>query len=176
MGERVTFPSSTGSNLAGIIEVADRAVRGWRAFSHGTARGSALRLPRRTRRGDRLRAPHRRGAPSRNHAGCEDRLAGNTRVPRIAAHMTDRPQLTARTFALKLGGLLPWRAGGGPRVAPQVDTAINLGSGMADTLGFPANPQGLSRRPRPMLRGQARAYVALRRLRHTRCGRDAASS
>ncbi len=35
MGERVTFPSSADPNLAGIIEVPDRAVRGWGVFSHG---------------------------------------------------------------------------------------------------------------------------------------------
>ena len=32
MGERVTFQSSTGANLAGIIEVPETAVRG---FWHG---------------------------------------------------------------------------------------------------------------------------------------------
>jgi hypothetical protein len=39
MGERATFPSSTGQNLAGIIEVPDRAVRSWGVFSHGFTLG-----------------------------------------------------------------------------------------------------------------------------------------
>ena len=39
MGERVTFKSSTGPNLAGIIEVPERSVRGWGVFSHGFTLG-----------------------------------------------------------------------------------------------------------------------------------------
>src|ERR1700759_823007 len=39
MGERVTFASSTGPNLAGIIEVPERAVRGWGVFAHGFTLG-----------------------------------------------------------------------------------------------------------------------------------------
>ena len=39
MGERVTFKSSTGPNLAGIIEVPEGAVRGWGVFSHGFTLG-----------------------------------------------------------------------------------------------------------------------------------------
>jgi putative redox protein len=39
MGERVTFQSSTGPNLAGIIEVPDRAVRGLGVFVHGFTLG-----------------------------------------------------------------------------------------------------------------------------------------
>jgi len=39
MGERVTFRSSTGPNLAGIIDVPDEAVRGWGVFSHGFTLG-----------------------------------------------------------------------------------------------------------------------------------------
>ena len=39
MGERVTFKSSTGPNLAGIIEVPDGAVRGWGVFAHGFTLG-----------------------------------------------------------------------------------------------------------------------------------------
>src|ERR1700755_1705573 len=39
MGERVTFKSSTGPNLAGIIEVPERAVRGWGVFAHGCTLG-----------------------------------------------------------------------------------------------------------------------------------------
>lgn len=35
MGERVTFRSCTGPNLAGILDVPDGAVRGWGVFSHG---------------------------------------------------------------------------------------------------------------------------------------------
>src|SRR6201992_2179884 len=35
MGERVSFESSTGPNLAGIIEVPQGVVRGWGGFSHG---------------------------------------------------------------------------------------------------------------------------------------------
>jgi alpha/beta superfamily hydrolase len=39
MGERVTFQSSTGANLAGIIEVPETAVRGWGVFAHGFTLG-----------------------------------------------------------------------------------------------------------------------------------------
>jgi putative redox protein len=39
MGERVTFPSSTGPDLAGIIEVPEGPVRGWGVFSHGFTLG-----------------------------------------------------------------------------------------------------------------------------------------
>src|ERR1700739_553389 len=39
MRERVTFQSSTGPNLAGIIEVPERAVRGWGVFAHGFTLG-----------------------------------------------------------------------------------------------------------------------------------------
>src|SRR6201992_3511967 len=39
MGERVTFQSSTGPNLAGIIEVPERVVRGWGVFAHGFTLG-----------------------------------------------------------------------------------------------------------------------------------------
>jgi putative redox protein len=39
MAERVTFPSSTGPNLAGVIEVPQRAVRGWGVFAHGFTLG-----------------------------------------------------------------------------------------------------------------------------------------
>src|ERR1700721_4526819 len=39
MGERVTFRSSTGPNLAGVINVPERAVRGWGVFSHGFTLG-----------------------------------------------------------------------------------------------------------------------------------------
>jgi hypothetical protein len=35
MGERVMFGSSTGPNLAGIIDVPEGVVRGWGVFSHG---------------------------------------------------------------------------------------------------------------------------------------------
>lgn len=35
MGERVTFPSSTGPMLAGIIDKPEGAVRGWGVFAHG---------------------------------------------------------------------------------------------------------------------------------------------
>src|ERR1700741_926927 len=41
MGERVTFQSSTGPNLAGIIEVPERVVRGWGVFAHGFTLGKA---------------------------------------------------------------------------------------------------------------------------------------
>ncbi len=39
MGERVTFLRSAGPNLAGIVEVPDRAVRGWGVFSRGFTLG-----------------------------------------------------------------------------------------------------------------------------------------
>src|SRR6201995_692799 len=39
MAERVTFRSSTGPNLAGIIEVPRQAVRGWGVFAHGFTLG-----------------------------------------------------------------------------------------------------------------------------------------
>ncbi|MGB6766114.1 MAG: alpha/beta hydrolase, partial [Mycobacterium sp.] len=39
MGERVTFQSSTGPNLAGVINVPKRAVRGWGVFAHGFTLG-----------------------------------------------------------------------------------------------------------------------------------------
>ena len=39
MVERVTFRSSTGPNLAGVIEVPEGAVRGWGVFSHGFTLG-----------------------------------------------------------------------------------------------------------------------------------------
>jgi pimeloyl-ACP methyl ester carboxylesterase len=39
MGERVTFRSSTGPNLAGVIEVPEGAVRGWGVFAHGFTLG-----------------------------------------------------------------------------------------------------------------------------------------
>ena len=39
MAERVTIASSTGPNLAGIIEVPDGAVRGWGVFAHGFTLG-----------------------------------------------------------------------------------------------------------------------------------------
>jgi pimeloyl-ACP methyl ester carboxylesterase len=39
MGERVTFPSSTGPVLSGVIEVPEGAVRGWGVFAHGFTLG-----------------------------------------------------------------------------------------------------------------------------------------
>ena len=39
MGERVIFRSSTGPNLAGIIDVPERVVRGWGVFAHGFTLG-----------------------------------------------------------------------------------------------------------------------------------------
>ncbi|MBV8787149.1 MAG: alpha/beta fold hydrolase [Mycobacterium sp.] len=39
MAERVTFPSSTGPDLVGVIEVPDGVVRGWGVFSHGFTLG-----------------------------------------------------------------------------------------------------------------------------------------
>src|SRR6476619_4956336 len=39
MGERVTFRSSTGPSLAGIIDVPASAVRGWGVFAHGFTLG-----------------------------------------------------------------------------------------------------------------------------------------
>src|SRR6201997_3423387 len=39
MGERVTFKSSTGPNLAGMIEVPEGTVRGWGGVAHGFTLG-----------------------------------------------------------------------------------------------------------------------------------------
>jgi alpha/beta superfamily hydrolase len=39
MGERVVFRSSTGPNLAGIIEVPEKPARGWGVFAHGFTLG-----------------------------------------------------------------------------------------------------------------------------------------
>ncbi|OSC32542.1 osmotically inducible protein OsmC [Mycobacterium vulneris] len=39
MGERVTFQSSTGANLAGIIDMPETAARGWGVFAHGFTLG-----------------------------------------------------------------------------------------------------------------------------------------
>lgn len=39
MGERVTFSSSAGPDLAGVIELPDTAVRGWGVFAHGFTLG-----------------------------------------------------------------------------------------------------------------------------------------
>jgi hypothetical protein len=39
MGERVTFRSSTGPNLAGIIDVPEGEVHGWGVFAHGFTLG-----------------------------------------------------------------------------------------------------------------------------------------
>ena len=39
MGERVTFQSSTGANLAGVIEVPETPARGWGVFAHGFTLG-----------------------------------------------------------------------------------------------------------------------------------------
>src|SRR3984957_21003318 len=39
MSARVVFRSSTGPNLAGIIEVPEKVVRGWGVFSHGFTLG-----------------------------------------------------------------------------------------------------------------------------------------
>src|SRR6202012_5624331 len=39
MSERVVFPSSTGPNLAGMIEVPAGTVRGWGVFAHGFTLG-----------------------------------------------------------------------------------------------------------------------------------------
>ncbi|MBX9642025.1 MAG: lysophospholipase [Mycobacteriaceae bacterium] len=39
MGESVTFQSSTGPNLAGIIDAPEGAVRGWGVFAHGFTLG-----------------------------------------------------------------------------------------------------------------------------------------
>src|SRR5246127_4755264 len=39
MGEHVTFRSSTGPNLAGIVDVPDGPGRGWGGFSHGFTLG-----------------------------------------------------------------------------------------------------------------------------------------
>jgi pimeloyl-ACP methyl ester carboxylesterase len=39
MAERVTFPSSTGPVLAGVIDLPDGPIRGWGVFSHGFTLG-----------------------------------------------------------------------------------------------------------------------------------------
>jgi pimeloyl-ACP methyl ester carboxylesterase len=39
MAERVTFASSTGPRLAGLIDLPDSAIRGWGVFSHGFTLG-----------------------------------------------------------------------------------------------------------------------------------------
>ena len=39
MAERITFPSSTGQSLAGIIDLPDGEVRGWGVFAHGFTLG-----------------------------------------------------------------------------------------------------------------------------------------
>jgi pimeloyl-ACP methyl ester carboxylesterase len=39
MAERVTFDSSTGPRLAGLIDLPDSAIRGWGVFSHGFTLG-----------------------------------------------------------------------------------------------------------------------------------------
>ncbi|MGZ4585029.1 MAG: alpha/beta hydrolase family protein [Mycobacterium sp.] len=39
MAERVTFPSSTGPDLAGVLEVPEGPARGWGVFSHGFTLG-----------------------------------------------------------------------------------------------------------------------------------------
>src|SRR5215471_16438234 len=39
MAERVTFPSSTGPMLAGVIDLPDGPIRGWGVFSHGFTLG-----------------------------------------------------------------------------------------------------------------------------------------
>src|SRR3954467_6517084 len=39
MAERVTFPSSTGPTLAGIIDEPEGTPRGWGVFSHGFTLG-----------------------------------------------------------------------------------------------------------------------------------------
>jgi hypothetical protein len=39
-GERVTFRSSMGPNLAGIIDVPERVVRGWGVFALGFTLGN----------------------------------------------------------------------------------------------------------------------------------------
>jgi putative redox protein len=39
MAERVTFPSSTGPALAGLLDLPEREVRGWGVFAHGFTLG-----------------------------------------------------------------------------------------------------------------------------------------
>lgn len=39
MAERVTFPSTTGPTLAGVIDIPDGDVRGWGVFAHGFTLG-----------------------------------------------------------------------------------------------------------------------------------------
>jgi len=39
MAERVTFASSTGPRLAGLVDLPDSAIRGWGVFSHGLTLG-----------------------------------------------------------------------------------------------------------------------------------------
>ncbi|MDT5092343.1 MAG: hypothetical protein QOH60_1706, partial [Mycobacterium sp.] len=39
VGERVTFSSSTGPTLAGIIDLPEGTPRGWGVFSHGFTLG-----------------------------------------------------------------------------------------------------------------------------------------
>jgi putative redox protein len=39
MTERVTFRSSTGPNLSGVIDVLERAMRGCGVFAHGFTLG-----------------------------------------------------------------------------------------------------------------------------------------
>src|SRR5512134_1011418 len=39
VGERVTFPSTTGPVLAGIVDLPEGDVRGWGVFSHGFTLG-----------------------------------------------------------------------------------------------------------------------------------------
>jgi hypothetical protein len=39
MAERVTFASSTGPRLAGLVDLPDSAIRGWGVFSHGFTLG-----------------------------------------------------------------------------------------------------------------------------------------
>src|SRR5246127_858710 len=39
MAERVTFASSTGPRLAGLVDLPDREVRGWGVFAHGFTLG-----------------------------------------------------------------------------------------------------------------------------------------
>lgn len=39
MGERVSFPSTSGPDLAGVIELPDGDVRGWGVFAHGFTLG-----------------------------------------------------------------------------------------------------------------------------------------
>ena len=39
MAERVTFPSTTGPTLAGLIDMPERSLRGWGVFAHGFTLG-----------------------------------------------------------------------------------------------------------------------------------------